>query len=121
MTIITRRAALGGLVALPASAGFAETNSGRNGVDPASVAPDALDAWRTASGARERAIHHLQYASLALDELVNGENERWMGFLCGDSPFSSRSFTVTRFILQDDPDIANLKIEKSEDVLRWKA
>lgn len=98
MTIINRRALMGGIAVLPA-------------VPAAAAIEGALPL-----SAEDRLRHHLAMARQAMDELVSEPGSRWWITIMGSAEAGTASFRAHRFIRVKDPEISWLTIERCDDV-----
>lgn len=99
MTLINRRALMGGLAALPAVPAIASTEGAAGNVS-----------------AEERLRHHLEMAAQVMHELVAEPGSRWWITTSGSAEKGTASYRAQRFDLAPDKEIKGLLIENMEHV-----
>jgi hypothetical protein len=120
MTLITRRAALGGFAALP-TLGVLNANAQAN-VPDENIGPDN---YATEFTPEDRLRHHIQMAMDAMSEIVTEENSRWVLVAGGDANTGGRYFHLERLdtvpIYEPRMKTKVCHIENATSLIRWQA
>lgn len=105
--IITRRAALGGLALIPATAAagaaLAASPAPESADGPLGLPRATWDAYAGRTAALERMQHHLLAAALTLDEICPADNARWLVVMGGKAGTWRPHFRVERFDTVREP------------------
>jgi hypothetical protein len=104
---ITRRAALGGLASLSATAAagaaLAASPAPESADGPLGLPRATWDAYAGRTAALERLQHHLLAAALTLDEICPADNARWLVVMGGKAGTWRPHFRVERFDTVREP------------------